>query len=383
MAAIYSTPEDYLESIIAALQANGTRITDFHVGAAARTFFYAEGAALSQQSLVLDQLQRDMHLSTAEGDALDAKGADYLVPRKAGIAATGSIQISRTTTGVAVTIPAGATQFLTAPAPGQTPVSFQATQDAVFASGDTTKTVSAIALTVGAAGNIADQTKLYPLNPIGGFDTATGFKASGAFTNGVDAESDDAYRARIPIDVQGRVNGTALALQAAALSVPGVASANVLGAGDTRANGTTVAAGNVEVYYAGSAGLLAAVQSACALKSVENQQVTVFTATAERVVANLTVTAKTGTDTTSLATAVAAAVQAAVDVAGVGQPVYLSAVVQAADAVAGALGVTVPFSDFRKFADTPGTSSSTLTPAKDRYPDLQLADCTVAVSLVA
>lgn len=380
---LYSPPETFIEAMIASIQSGGSRLTDFNTGSVIRNLFEAESVALSQQSLTLDQLRRDMHLATATGEALDEKGADYLVLRKAGIAAAGSVAIIRPAPGPAVTLPAGWTQLLTAPAPGQQPIAYQTTQDAVFAGGDTAKTVSAIALTPGAAGNIADLTPLYPMNPVSGFSTDTGFKASGAFTNGFDAESDDAYRTRIPIDVQGRVNGTAVAFQAAALRVPGCWSANVLKAGDTRANGTTVAAGNIEVYYAGSAGLLTAVQSECALKSTVNQQVTVINAAIQRLIVNCTVTAKLGTDTVALAVAVAAAIQATVDAAGVGQPVYLSSVIQAIDAVDRVLGVTVPFTDFRKFADAPGTSSSTLTVPLNLYADLQLTDCTVAVSLVA
>lgn len=383
LASLYTNPDTYIEAMIASIQAQGSKLTDFNIGAVIRNLFEAESVALSQQSLILDQLRRDMHLSTATGDALDEKGADYLVPRKAGVAAAGSVQISRPVGGTAVTIPAGWGQLLTAPAPGQTPIAYATTQDAVFAGGDLTKTVSAVALTPGAAGNIANGTPLFPMSTVSGFDTATGFAASGAFTNGFDAEDDDAYRARIPIDVQGRVNGTVTALLAGALSVPGCSSANVLGAGATRANGTTVPAGNVEVYYEGSAGLLAAVQSACALKSVQNQQVTVFTAAIQRVIANLTVTAKVGTDTTALAQAVASVIQTVVDAAGVGQPVYLSAVVQAIDQIDGVIGVTVPFTDFRKSTDGAGTSSSTLTVAANLYADLQLTDCTVAVNLIS
>jgi hypothetical protein len=67
----------------------------------------------------------------------------------------------------------------------------------------------------------------------------------------VDAETDDQLRARVPIEVQGRVKGTPAALLAAALRIPGVTSANVLEAGDTRTSGGTIAAGACEVYYEG------------------------------------------------------------------------------------------------------------------------------------
>lgn len=382
MASIYQAPEDYIELLIASIQAGGSKLTDFHVGGATRSFFEAQAVGLSAHSLILDQMRRDMHLATAAGEALDARGNDLQVARKAGVVATGTVTISRPAAGAAVTIPAGWAQLLTQPAPGQTPIAFQTTEDAVFAGGDTSKTVAAVALTVGAIGNIASGTVLYPNQPVSGFQTDGGFAAGSTFAAGVDVESDDAYRKRIPIEVQGRVNGTDVALEAGALSVPGVSSANVLVAGATRANGSTVPAGSVEVYYQGSSGLLTAVQSAAGLKSTSNQNVTAFTAAIQRLVVNCTVFAKTGTDTAALAAAVAAAIQAIVNATGVGNTVYLSSVVQAIDALTGVIGVTVPFTDFRKFTDGAGSSSS-ITPSPDLYADLQLADCTVAVSLIA
>lgn len=383
MTVAYRTPEQYLQDMITALQQGGAKITDFHFGGTARNFFEAHAVIASDRSLVLSQLERDLHLETATGDALDLKGADALVDRIGAVAATGSIQISRPAVGPAVTIQAGWSQLLTQPVPGQDPIAFITTQDAVFAGGDLTKTVTGVAVTAGTIGNVADQTQLYPTNNVNGFSTATGFKASGAFTNGVDVESDDEYRARIKTTVQGRVNGIAAALKAGALSVPGVMSANVLRAGDTRANLTVVTAGNVEVYYEGSAGLLTAVQSAVGLRSVENQQVTCFAAALLRLIANCTVYARTGTDPVALAVAVSQAMVAAVAAYGVGDVVYLSSVAQAVDAVPLVLGVGVPFTDFRKSTDGPGTSLSSIATPANLYPDLQLADCQVAVTLVA
>jgi uncharacterized phage protein gp47/JayE len=380
---LYRTPEQYLQDLITALQAGGSRLTDFSIGSATRNFFEAHAQLLSMRSLVLEQLRQDSHLETAVGDALDVKGSDYLVGRLGGVAAAGTVQITRPTSGVAVTIPAGWSELLTQPAPGQQPVSFVTTQDAVFGSGDLTKSVTAIASEPGTAGNIVDQTVLYPTNPVNGFPTGSSFKASGAFSNGSDAELDDAYRDRIKTTVQGRVNGTEAALLSAALGVPGVQSANVLRAGDVRANLTTVAAGQVEVYYEGSAGLLTAVQSAMTNAGVVNQSITVINATLLRLIANCTVYAKTGTDPVVLAAAVAQAMRDTITAYAVGDTVYLSAVAMAVDSVSGVLGVNVPFTDFRKSTDTVGTSSPTIATPANLYPDLQLADCQVTVTLIS
>lgn len=377
---LFRDTDSIIGASIADLQGNGSALTDFTFGSTIRTVLEAQAVVVSQQSLALDQLSQDVHLATATGAALDAKGGDYLVPRKGGIAASGQITLTRPASGVAVTIPAGWTQLLTAPAPGQTPLAFATTQDAVFGSSDVTKTVSAVAVLAGAAGNIADQTPLFPVDPVSGFPTDTGFKAQGAFANGVDPETDDAYRTRIRTTVQGRVNGSSNAFVAAATGVNGVTYANVLGAGATRANGTIVPAGSVEVYYEGASGVSSAVLSACQNASTENQSVSVFTATLLRIICNLTVIAPTGADPVALTAAVVAAAQAAVGAVGVGADngkLRVSTVIQAVNALTNVRAVSLPFADFRKSTDAGGTYGDITVPA-DSYASLAATDITVA-----
>lgn len=378
---IAKTPDEYLLDAIARVQAVGSRITDFHAGGVARTLLEAHAAMLSTQSLVAEQLRIDSYLATATGDALDQKAADNQVTRKAAQLASGTVRLTRQTTGTAVTLPAGFSELATVPVPGAPSVSFLTTADAVFSTTDTFKVVPAVAVVGGQAGNIGASTKLLPVNPVNGFATDGGFQAETTFQGGVDQESDDQLRTRIPIEVQGRSKGTLAAFLAAALRVPGVTSAKVLQATDARGDATTVAVNNVEVYYEGVASLLTQVQSECDNARVAGQNLTVFTAASERIVANLTVFALAGADTVQLAADVSAAVRNTVNAFGVGSTVLSAAVIQAVQQIAAVVSQTIPYADLRKFTDPSGTFSNVaMVPVK--FPDLAAADVTVAVSLL-
>ena len=378
----YQTPDANLLQMIARIQAAGSKITDFNTGSVTRTFYEGLGAGLSEQSLVVDQLEQDSYLATATGDALDRKASDYQVDRLAAVAATGTVRLTRQASGTAVTVPAGFGELATVPVPGQPSRTFLTTADAVFGTADTSIVVPGIAVTAGAAGNIGALTKLLPVNPVAGFQTDGGFQAETTFTGGVDQETDDALRARVPIAVQGRVKGRPEAFLAAALGIPGVISAAVLKAGDTRSDSTVVPANTLEVYYEGPATLLQAVTTAAAGATVLGQStLTVAQATAERTVVNVTVFAKTGVDAAALAIAVRDAIKAVVNGAGIGQTVYSANVIQAVAAVPGVVSQTIPYADLRKFTAAGGTFGN-VVPGSTRYPDLQDADVTVAVSLL-
>jgi uncharacterized phage protein gp47/JayE len=204
---IFKQPEEYLFAAIQRIRDLGSVITDFTAGSGARTLYEGMSAALSQQSAVAEQLRQDSYLVSAVGEALDRKAADFQVARKVAIAAQGTIRLTRASTGTAVTIPAGWSPLLTAPIPGQQPIAFITTADAVFGGADSFKVVAAQAVEGGTDGNVPINTVLLPQNTPTGFDTLTGFKAEIAFSGGVDEESDDALRARVPIEVQGRVKG--------------------------------------------------------------------------------------------------------------------------------------------------------------------------------
>lgn len=357
MPSLFQTSDAYLQQMLDRAQALGSRISDFNVGSNARSLYECLAVGLSAQSGVVDQLRLNSYLATAIADALDAKAADQQVTRNPAVAALGSVTISRAAAGAAVTIPAGWSPLQTIPAPGQAPVQVITTADAVFAGSDLSKTVAAVAVTTGVVGNIAANTQLLPLNPVNGFATQGGFAVSGsAFNGGIDAETDDQLRARIPIAVQGRVIGRKAAFLAAALSVPGVVSANVLEAGADRGNGTFVPNGTVEVYWAGASTAGTQVNSQVAAAAMSGQAATAIAATGVPIHFDLQIFDPVGTDNDAMYLAVAGGLAEATATTPVGGTLAYSTAIQVIHNVPQVLSVHIPFNEMKRVGDPGGTA---------------------------
>jgi uncharacterized phage protein gp47/JayE len=376
-----------LQQMIQSIQASGAALTDFTTGSGLRTLLEAVGVVASNQSAVADQLQLDAYLDTATGSALDALGANnWQVPRKSAVQASGQVTIMRQSTAGAMVLPAGFTQLATVPSvPGGSGVGVLTTQDASFAAGQAAVTVTAQAVLGGSAGNLSSGVYLQPLATVNGVSSQNGFQVTTAFSNGVDAESDDAYRTRIPIAVQGRASkGQQMSFLAAALGVPGVLSAGVIKAGGVRGDGSSVPAGSVEVYYQGSSGLLAAVQSAAIGASTINQNINAYASVglttprgAQRVVAIVTVYVHPGTDPVATGAAVSAALQGYVNGVGLGNTARVSLAVNAVLAVTGVVSVGLPLTQFSLYG---GSGAADIAAAADSYPSLAAIDTTVVVN---
>lgn len=383
---VFMPVETALAQMITQLQQSGSKISDFSTGSGARSIFEAAAIVWSSNSSTADQLQRDAYLDTATGDALDALGLNnWMVARKPSVQAAGEITITRQSTSGALTIPAGWGQLATSPSvPGQLGVAVVTTQDADFATGVATAAVTAQAVLGGASGDLTVSTLLTPMSPINTVDSQTGYEVTTAFTGGVDAETDDAYRARIPVAVQGRVLGRDTSFLAAALSVPGVLSANVLGPGATRGDSTTVGTGIIEVYFQGSTGLLTAVTSAVDNAATFGQTPSAFAAVsltgargAQVVDVTVTVYCQPGTDPTALAAAVQAALVAYVNATGVGNNVDYSGVVEAVLAVPGVVSVGLPLT---KLCISGGSGAADITINGDAYASLITSNVNVTVN---
>lgn len=383
MTTLFKSPEDYLLTMIERVQAAGSRLTDFTQGSAVRTFYEGLAAGLSEQSLVAEQLRQDSYLATATGDALDAKAADYQVTRVAAVPAGGNIKITRSTSGTAVTIPAGWGELVTVPAPGETPVSYLTIADAEFGIADTEVTVAATAVDGGQAGNISqgalDETQLLPVNPVTGFSTETGFVALGPFTGGVDQETDDALRARVPIAVEGRVKGRAASYLAAVLAVAGVESAQVRQAGETNHLGGTISNPNVNVYVEADTDLTATLEEAVDAASTLNQTPNLLFSTGVPCTVDLEVFVLPGTDTDATQEDVEDLLLALVNGTGVGETAYLSTAIQQVAALTDVVSLDLPFNDFRESADTDGVAAD-IVMGVGEHATLDIADLTVTVT---
>lgn len=383
----YVSTSEAINQQVATLQETGSPITDLAVGSVARSLLEANATVWSSQSQVADQLKLDSYLETAEGEALDvlAKG-NWFVNRLPSVKATGKITITRQETSSALLLPAAWSQLTMPPAaPGAEGVAVLTTEDASFAEGTSTATVGAVAVAGGPEGNLGLGTKLTPTTAVLGVSSQEGFVVSSAFSGGVAEETDAAYRARVPLVVQGRqAKGSRVAFLAAAISVPGVLSAGVLGAGGLRGNETQVSGGHVEVYYQGAAGLLAQVGAAVEGAAVVNQEVASFASVSleaprgqKRVVLEGTLVCEPGINPETLAKEAAEAASKYVEGRGIGGTAYLSELVEAIHQLGTVVSVSLPLTKFALYGNTGATN---LTVAGDSYLDLAVVDCHFTVT---
>lgn len=379
---VYIPVPTVMAQLIAQLQAENSPLTDLSEGSVTRSLYEDFAVVISGQSQVADQLQLDSFLETATEEALDAQGSNFLVARLPAVQATGIISITRQSTIGPLVIPGGWGQLTVPPAtPGTEGVAVLTLEDAEFAEGQATVTVAAQAVLGGTAGNISSGTMLTPLSPVSGVSSQEGFTVSTTFTGGVNEETDEAYRRRVPVTVQGRVKGTEAAFESAALGVPGVLSAGVLRAGGVRGDSTVVEAGHVEVYYQGVVGLLVAVVSAVEAAATLNQKPAAFASVSLapprgqlRVVFEATVYFAAGVNGTVLATAVSTLAQSFVQGVGVGNTLYQSELIEAIHGIPEVVSLGLPLTKLALFGET---GASNIMAAGDSYVNLAGADCKI------
>jgi Baseplate J-like protein len=401
---VYRSVAQYLAQMIQQVRSSGSLVTDFNIGSVARVLLEAEAAGLAYQSMVADQLNIDGYLDTATGTALDDLAGNFQVTRLPSVQATGEVTITRQDFAYGISIPAGWAALSTLPVPNVESVVVTTLEDAQFDPGQVSTSVAAQAVAGGRAGNLAGGQPLLPSVPVQGVSSTDGFRTKDQWAGGVDAETDDALRYRIPLVVQGRVKGTRVSVLGSVLSVPGVVGANVLQATDTRGDGSTVPPGKFEVYYRGSDGLLGAVQSATDNASVLNQDREAFASAdlggpitlsntfpvggdglifpqrgAMRTIVALTVYVNPGIDYAITSSKVFNAIMDYIGTLTVGQRALLSRVVNLLHAIPEIVSVGLPVTDFRLSSDLAGTASD-VVPLADSYVNLVASDLSIAIS---
>ena len=379
---VYISVPTVLGLMIAQMQAENSPLTDLSEGSVTRTLFEDVAVVVSSQSQVADQLQLDSFLETATEAALDAQGSNWEVSRLPAVQATGTISITRQSTSGALVIPAGWAQLTVPPStPGIEGVAVLTLANAEFPEGTATVAVAAQAVLGGTAGNLSAGTVLTPLSPVTGVSSQEGFKVATNFNGGVNEETDEAYRKRIPITVQGRIKGTKAAFESAALGVAGVQSVGVLKAGAIRGDSTAVEADHVEVYYQGSAGLLKVVESAVEAAATIDQKTGAFASVSlaptrgqQRVVLEITVYYAAGVNPATLATEVSTVARAFVEKVGIGQTLYASGLIETIHALPNVISIGLPLTKLALFGETGATD---IVVAGDSYVNLAEADCKV------
>lgn len=209
----------FLEDAATAIQAKAGRAVDLTVGSIMRA--WAE--AVAQTSLVLQSLivyvASITRLSTSQNEDVDSFVGDFGITRLPAVAASGSATFSRTTPTNVAPIPVGTqgqtgdgTQTFSVIADSSNPNYDAANDQYLIPAGTTGISVPVQAAVAGAAGNISANTLTVLLSPLPGVDSITN---TAAFTNGADAESDDALKKRFAELVAGATQATKVAIEAA------------------------------------------------------------------------------------------------------------------------------------------------------------------------
>jgi uncharacterized phage protein gp47/JayE len=201
------------------VQGAAAQLVDFTIGSILRALAEAmAGVALWIQGLIL-QLLATTRLSTSTGNDVDTFVADFGLEREAAVDAIGQVTFARFTPTSSATIPLSATVQTTDGTQSYTVIAdptqafWNAAANAyVLPAGIASGLVTVQAVNAGSQGNVSAATITVLGTAISGVDTVNN---AAPFVSGVDAESDEALKARFVLFIQGLREGTKSAVAAA------------------------------------------------------------------------------------------------------------------------------------------------------------------------
>jgi phage-related baseplate assembly protein len=212
-----------VQTMAASVQASSRQLLDLTVGSVLRAALEANASVgLWMQWLILQVLQTT-RAATSTGADLDSWMADFSLARLAAVPATGTVTVSRFTPSIAALVPVGAlvrtadgTQTFVVVADASNPAFSVPQNGYVLASGVATLDVPVQAQLAGSAGNVqaASVTQLATAMP--GVDAVSN---AAPFQNGLDAETDGAFRDRFANYLNSRSRATPLAVGYAITSI--------------------------------------------------------------------------------------------------------------------------------------------------------------------
>jgi uncharacterized phage protein gp47/JayE len=288
-----------------------------------------------QQGLVYEALMRT-RLTTSTGSDVDSFIADYQFSRLPAVTATGSVTLSRYDASVVATIPVGANVKTF-----DGLLQYSITEDAthpdwsnslgvyVVPVGNASITVPITATAAGASYNTQPNTITLIASSLAGINLVNN---QTAISNGVDAESDDAVKARFWQFLNTKSLGTAAAIEYAVSSVQANLSYNVV-SNDKRT-------GFFSVYLDDGTGspppsLIASVSNAVAAVAPFTVDYQVYPAEIVYVTVSVSVYPKKGYDKTTVGNNVAYAIENLINNAGVSDTVRYYDVATVANNVEG------------------------------------------------
>ena len=205
-----------VQNAAAAVQSAATQVLDLTVGSTLRAVLEANASAgLWMQWLILRVMQ-STRAATCDTTDLDSWMADFSLTRLSAVSASGIATFSRYTATTSAFIPVGAlvrttdgTQtFSVSAVPSRLGFS-TARNGYVLPAGTASLDVPILALNSGATGNVQASVIGLLVTAVPGVDTVTN---TSAFQNGIDSESNSAFRARFSNFFDSRSRATPLAV---------------------------------------------------------------------------------------------------------------------------------------------------------------------------
>lgn len=212
-----------VQNMAASVQSAASQALDLTVGSATRAILEANASiALWMQWLILQVLQ-STRAATSSGADLDTWMADFTLARLPAVPATGEVAFSRYTASAPALIPSGTlvrtsdgAQTFAVVADTTNPAWRTSAGGYVVPTGVASLTVPVSAQSAGTSGNVQPSAVTLLATAVPGIDAVVN---QAAFANGLDAETDDAFRARFQNFIQSRSRATPLAVGYAVASV--------------------------------------------------------------------------------------------------------------------------------------------------------------------
>lgn len=336
-----------VSDMVTAIQASARGLVDLTIGSILRSVVEANAAVILWLQGLFLQLLATTRAATSSGADLDSFMLDFGVTRLAAVSATGQVTFARFSAAAQAVVPVGAT-IQTADGTQSYTIPLDTTNAAynaglggyVLGIGVTSINVTALAVTPGIGANaLAGQISLIS-QAISGVDTVTN---ASAFTNGVDAESDAAFRTRFISYIASLSKATMAAINNAIRGVrQGVTNSLTenLTYGGAVQNGYFYAVVDDGTGVPDS-GLLASVGTAIEAARPFTVSYGVFAPVVVTANVAMTITTSTGYDHTATAALVATAIRNYINALTLGQTLAYSRLTQIAyDSSPGVTNVT-------------------------------------------
>jgi uncharacterized phage protein gp47/JayE len=207
----------------ASVQGAAQTLLDLTVGSVLRAILEANASIALWLQWLIVQVLAATRLATSTGEDCDSFGADFGFTRLAAVASAGTVTFTRFTPSMAAFIPVG-TNVSTAANKQSFTVIADPTNAAFstslagynLAAGVASLNVPIVAMVAGSAGNVQPGAIALLSSAVAGVDTVTN---GNALTGGLDAESDNAFRARFGNYLASLSRATLTAIGAAIASI--------------------------------------------------------------------------------------------------------------------------------------------------------------------